>query len=197
MAEHFCTEHGVPFFKKGNMKSYAHPIKDGSGITAGWCNEQEAPRASTHNIPPETDKRQASIEAQNARTNLTNLAIAGKLTEVQEIALISQLCSFALMDGDGGFVDNDGHEGKIVIEKPLVAAVKAEGGVVVATGAGTGPIKTLGDLRQKLADMGLTDQKAQKKACGLEAEEPWSNLRGDYEGAYRIVQETASSASPA
>ena len=32
--EHWCYHHGVPFFKKGNMKGYAHKTE------TGWCNEQ-------------------------------------------------------------------------------------------------------------------------------------------------------------
>ena len=39
MAEHWCKEHGVAFFKKGNMKGYAHPILDENGDATGWCNE--------------------------------------------------------------------------------------------------------------------------------------------------------------
>ncbi len=34
---HWCSEHGVTFFKKGKMKNYAHPIGD----TGQWCNEPE------------------------------------------------------------------------------------------------------------------------------------------------------------
>ena len=69
---------------------------------------------------PETDKRQASIEAQNARTNLTALCIAGKLTEAEETKLIMQLCSFAGIHYD--------------TEEPLVEAVKAQGGVETISG---------------------------------------------------------------
>uniref|UniRef100_A0A6M3LEV4 Uncharacterized protein n=1 Tax=viral metagenome TaxID=1070528 RepID=A0A6M3LEV4_9ZZZZ len=36
-SSHWCTEHGVAFFKKGKMKGYAHPI-DG---TREWCNEED------------------------------------------------------------------------------------------------------------------------------------------------------------
>ena len=38
---HWCSVHQTPFFKRGSMKGYAHPIKDASGITSGWCNEEE------------------------------------------------------------------------------------------------------------------------------------------------------------
>jgi len=33
----WCSTHEVPWFKKGAMKGFAHPIKEGT-ITVGWCN---------------------------------------------------------------------------------------------------------------------------------------------------------------
>lgn len=37
---HWCSIHKTPFFKKGGMKGYAHPIKDEIGDDTGeWCNE--------------------------------------------------------------------------------------------------------------------------------------------------------------
>ena len=36
----FCVVHGTPWFKKGAMKSFAHPIKDGT-VTVGWCNRPQ------------------------------------------------------------------------------------------------------------------------------------------------------------
>ena len=52
--EHYCPIHETPFFKKGNMKGYAHPIKDEAGEDTGeWCNEpKEDPGAQE----PKTDK---------------------------------------------------------------------------------------------------------------------------------------------
>ena len=41
MATHYCNKHKTVWFKKGNMKGFAHPIKDGDGNTTGWCNEPE------------------------------------------------------------------------------------------------------------------------------------------------------------
>lgn len=35
---HWCSAHGAAFFKRGNMRRYAHPIGD----TGGWCNEAKA-----------------------------------------------------------------------------------------------------------------------------------------------------------
>lgn len=37
MDKYFCEQHQTKFFKKGNMKAYAHPLKDGEE-TIGWCN---------------------------------------------------------------------------------------------------------------------------------------------------------------
>lgn len=39
---HWCSTHKTPFFKKGKMKSYAHPIKDEAGKDTGeWCYEHK------------------------------------------------------------------------------------------------------------------------------------------------------------
>lgn len=50
---HFCKVHNTPFFMRGKMKSFAHPIGD----SGEWCHEpsdnQKAP-------PPTTDKPPAS-----------------------------------------------------------------------------------------------------------------------------------------
>jgi len=42
---HWCAIHETRFFMRGKMKAYAHPIKDESGITSGWCNEEQSPEA--------------------------------------------------------------------------------------------------------------------------------------------------------
>ncbi|HUV46275.1 MAG TPA: ERF family protein [Dehalococcoidia bacterium] len=38
---HWCSIHKTPFFKKGRMKAYAHPIKEADLVTDSgeWCNE--------------------------------------------------------------------------------------------------------------------------------------------------------------
>uniref|UniRef100_A0A6M3JK32 Uncharacterized protein n=1 Tax=viral metagenome TaxID=1070528 RepID=A0A6M3JK32_9ZZZZ len=42
-AEHYCKLHDTPFFMKGKMKAYAHPIKDEKGEPTGeWCHEHKA-----------------------------------------------------------------------------------------------------------------------------------------------------------
>ncbi len=50
MAEHWCNEHGKIWFKKGNMRGYAHPIEDEKGQTTGWCNEDAQEVAK---LPPQ------------------------------------------------------------------------------------------------------------------------------------------------
>jgi hypothetical protein len=42
-AEHFCKVHNTNFFKKGKMKSYAHPIGD----TGEWCHEHTEDKETT------------------------------------------------------------------------------------------------------------------------------------------------------
>jgi len=36
----WCSTHEVPWFKKGAMKGFAHPIKEGT-VTVGWCNRPQ------------------------------------------------------------------------------------------------------------------------------------------------------------
>ncbi len=123
MSEHMCPIHGVEFFKTPRMKGYAHPVTDAAGKKVYkngkqvWCNEDDLtsgepepvsmpqPQVAPPNAPQEErtewaphPKKQASIEAQNARTALTSLMIAGKLTTASidaydplEFALVSQL----------------------------------------------------------------------------------------------------------
>ena len=39
-SQHWCKEHEAVFFKKGKMKSFAHPLKDAEGKDTGeWCHE--------------------------------------------------------------------------------------------------------------------------------------------------------------
>jgi hypothetical protein len=206
MSEHMCPIHGVEFFKTPKMKGYAHPVKDANGNPVykngkqAWCNEDDLeagePKPLDYkNAKPEPERkewapnpeRQASIEAQNARTNLVALLKEGLLKrdmldemEPLELSLVAQLCDRAgIRFGYGEYKDKGGH---------LVEAATELGAVEK-------PIKTLGDLRERLSALGITTEPEQKRACGLEATEPWSNLKGDYLGAYKIAQETISPTS--
>jgi len=46
-AGRMCSEHGEVFFKRGKMKSYAHPI----GETGQWCNETDNTTEAQTEIP--------------------------------------------------------------------------------------------------------------------------------------------------
>lgn len=83
MADHYCEEHQVKFFKKGGMKGYAHPLEDGAGETIGWCNE-EKPSEPKPDPPKEAVKQSstnASIEAQVAFKGYIKLIEAGVLLD--------------------------------------------------------------------------------------------------------------------
>lgn len=65
MTEHWCKEHQRVWFKKGNMKNYAHPILDEDGNQmydddgkALWCNQ---PKEETNKSKP-TGKDEMSKE---------------------------------------------------------------------------------------------------------------------------------------
>lgn len=58
-------------------------------------------QASPSQSAPETDKRQASIEAQNARTNLSNLY--DKLSPPEQFELVASLCNLAGITFDSAF----------------------------------------------------------------------------------------------
>jgi len=80
---HYCVIHKTPFFKKGNMKAYAHPIKDENGETTGWCNE---PKGQTKEKQwggksPEEIK---SIETQVAIKAVVDLLCADKLDRLDD-----------------------------------------------------------------------------------------------------------------
>ncbi|NQT48678.1 MAG: hypothetical protein HQ578_06855 [Chloroflexi bacterium] len=52
--DHWCSVHGVEFFKRGKMRSFGHPIKDENGEDTGdWCHERsDPPKATATAAPP-------------------------------------------------------------------------------------------------------------------------------------------------
>lgn len=123
MSEHWCSTHNTPYFMKGKMQRYAHPVKDAQGNTLKdergrdiWCNEDDAqlerpapaPKTEAPWVPAINPDKQASIEAQNALTNLTNLAIAEILPpHMVEALIIALLSRTGINWGDckGGLVE--------------------------------------------------------------------------------------------
>jgi len=63
---HYCKEHDTPFFKRGKMQKYAHPIgeKGVDGKYEAWCNEPEkAPETPQGDVTSKSEpvKEEASI----------------------------------------------------------------------------------------------------------------------------------------
>jgi len=70
---HWCAEHKTPFFKKGKMKNYAHPIKDEKGKDTGeWCNESQEESAQSPKPEPMLGKL-GFIDEQWFRENLAKI----------------------------------------------------------------------------------------------------------------------------
>jgi len=80
MAEHWCKEHQMAWFKKGKMRGYAHPILDEDGEkTDNWCNE---PKSEVESKPPESPRSGStndSIESQVAFKGMIELIVADKI----------------------------------------------------------------------------------------------------------------------
>lgn len=89
---HYCNEHKTPFFKKGKMRRYAHPIKDADGNDTGeWCNEPEGQTEVEKQGKPFTysPEKSASIETQVAVKATTDLWIADKFkADDKEVQLL-------------------------------------------------------------------------------------------------------------
>ena len=82
-AEHFCKEHKMIFFKRGTMRSYAHPIGD----TGTWCNE---PKAKSEVKPGDTPTIR-DIAADVARISQITAAAALFNQDEQVEPLISSI----------------------------------------------------------------------------------------------------------
>ena len=82
---HWCSIHKTPFFMRGKMKAYAHPIKDESGITSGWCNEEQPPEAKL-----ETDFTE-EVEAKTPAPQEGSGKIGKEPTRVQNVTELKAL----------------------------------------------------------------------------------------------------------
>jgi len=82
---HWCAIHKTPFFMRGKMKAYAHPIKDESGITSGWCNEEQPPEAKL-----ETDFTE-ELEAKTPAPQEVSEKIGKEPTRVQNVTELKAL----------------------------------------------------------------------------------------------------------
>ena len=68
MAEHWCKEHKMAFFKKGKMKGFAHPICDEDGEPTGeWCNK---PKPENAPLPDQMSKDGWATKDANTRKSI-------------------------------------------------------------------------------------------------------------------------------
>lgn len=92
VGEYFCKEHQTVWFKKGNMRGYAHPIEGG-----GWCNmpkegpktEAKLPLAAPESkstlvaeevkVIPQNKEREQDIHRQVAFKGAVELCASGKI----------------------------------------------------------------------------------------------------------------------
>ena len=105
---HWCAEHQVVFFKKGKMKSYAHPIGD----TGEWCHEHIEPTPEAKPEPsnaPQSNSTPPQEETNGVVPSLPSLKNAGELlmrckennisrAEAFEILSISSVTEIADLD---------------------------------------------------------------------------------------------------
>lgn len=59
---YWCREHKTLWFKKGNMRGYAHQIKDQNGAVIGWCNMPPVKPSASALTPEEKAKVERDIE---------------------------------------------------------------------------------------------------------------------------------------
>lgn len=91
MAEHWCKEHKKPWFKKGKMRGYAHPIVDEEGESTGeWCNEptEKPPATGKSSEPksqPEMTKNDWAERDRNTRKSIERQTSLNAAVEVAKL----------------------------------------------------------------------------------------------------------------
>lgn len=83
----FCRIHQTQWFKKGNMKAYAHPVKDETGETVGWCH---MPKDAVPEIVHEAVKQGGVIEKIESKPEIKNRSYALSYAKDIGVALISK-----------------------------------------------------------------------------------------------------------
>lgn len=96
--EHWCEKHNTEFFKRGNMKSYAHPVKDDAGNTIDWCHEHtttspvEQKQASTtlENTEIPGEQEAGAIDWGKISKLATKMGIKGGLSKIADILKVAK-----------------------------------------------------------------------------------------------------------
>ncbi len=74
MPENWCKEHKAAWFKKGNMKGFAHPVLDDNGEPTGqWCNKPK--ESESVESGPSQGKSGMTPEQWNERDRTTRQSI--------------------------------------------------------------------------------------------------------------------------
>ena len=102
MSDHYCTEHKAVFFKKGNMKGYAHPI-EGTDPTK-WCNEPEEggapiPEEKKAELVAETSGKNRSYALSYSKDWCVAQLGAGKNVTTYDMLIIAKLLESYLDSG--------------------------------------------------------------------------------------------------
>jgi len=124
--EHWCKDHKQPFFKKGKMKGYAHPIVDQDGEPTGeWCNEPERETPTTDNGMSkgdwaEKDKvTRKSIERQTALKEAVETAkiIAMQDEKAEKPRVISTVTIIATAKAYEAYLEGKSASGDRLVEE--------------------------------------------------------------------------------
>ena len=104
MVEHWCTEHKTAWFKRGNMKGFAHPIKDDKGKDTGtWCNKpavEEFPPGEDSGKVKEQAGKETILDSPNrgyALSYAKDLVVAGKVEIKALLGCADKMCAW--LDG--------------------------------------------------------------------------------------------------
>jgi len=118
--EFHCKTHDTPFFKKGKMKNYAHPIGD----TGEWCNMPE----DTKPVQPKAEPRKATPYRVDPPS--TNLSIEQQSAYKGGIELLVNK-----------IITPDSHMGKATIDWGLVKLTGVQVGTLPIEKAVSAPVE--------------------------------------------------------
>jgi len=123
---HWCSEHQMPFFKKGKMKSYAHPIKGSDPVQ--WCHEHKEPQEAPQPAPQPQESKPSVVGKESSGPTPTKeldfdpVVLKEQIAEVKwKDATVRSFCKNAYKVGAGGQLLNMEQE---VVD--LIASLKKQ-----------------------------------------------------------------------
>lgn len=124
--EHYCETHKVNFFKKGNMKGYAHTI----GNTKEWCNEigdkpaTAPPAESATSATP--DGKAGKVEAPQTGEKLTAQMVTSVINKATKMGYTAEQLKTLLFVKFGGGVQTVQDVPRSEVNKLIEAIEKGE-----------------------------------------------------------------------